>query len=157
MKPYKPHRMHFEAHGSFALRVEGNVLVFEGRGPFNLECSMEFLRAVGSLAQALACTGPWGCISIYHRNALFPLESVALLRENVALAARRMKLVANCWVVAPTVEGYGLINPVARQAYEGLTPFEIFETEAPAWAWMHRELHAAADQNSCGGAAGATN
>ncbi|MES2102441.1 MAG: hypothetical protein V4634_00365 [Pseudomonadota bacterium] len=130
----------FELHGDFTLSVEGNILISLVRGPFNVECTRAYLRELTPVAQTLAAAGSWAGITEYSVSALFPLDSSVIMRKNMEIAVKHLKLVANCWVVPPTVEGYGIVYNQARHVFDGILPFEVFESSADARAWTRRQL-----------------
>jgi hypothetical protein len=130
----------FDVHGNFLLTVEGQLFVSRIRGPFNVEFTRAYMRTAAPIARTLAAVGPWAGIIEYLESALFPLESAAIMRERTIAAATELRLVAYCWVVPPTVEGYGVIETQARHVYEGVIPFEIFENIDDARTWIMQRL-----------------
>jgi hypothetical protein len=129
----------FKPHGEFHIYAEGHVLICEVKGPFNLEFTRAYCKAVAPIARTVALGGPWAGLTVYRNSALFPLESAEMLREN-AIAGAGVQMIANCWVVAPDVEGHGIVNKQASDIYAGVCAFEIFEQIADARAWLQQQL-----------------
>jgi hypothetical protein len=130
----------FQPHGEFHVYAEEHMLISKVKGPFNVEFTNTYCKAVAPIARTIAASGPWGSIVEYRVSALFPLESAGILREQAEIGATRMQMIAVCWVIAPTVEGYGLINRQAGDIYAGLCTFEIFERDSDARAWLSQQL-----------------
>lgn len=130
----------FKVHGDFLLTVEGRVLFAKVRGPFNYEFARTYMHTYTPAAHALAAEGPWGSITEFSESALFPLEMSALMREQTIIAVNELQMVANCWVVTPSVEGYGIVDKQARKVYDGVLPFEIFESSDEARMWLLQQL-----------------
>ena len=132
----------FAAHGSFLLSTEGRILVSTMHGPFNAECAHVYLRAALPLIRELAKSGPWAGLTEFSESALFPLEMAAIMRSQTIVGVQQLRMVANCWVVPPSVEGYGIVDKQALSIYHGVLPFRMFEHRAAARAWLESQLSA---------------
>ena len=132
----------FAPHGDFDFSIDGRVLISKVAGPFNAEFARAYMRAITPIIHTLAESGPWGGIAEFSGSALFPLEMSALIRSQAIIAVEQLQMVANCWVVSPSVEGYGIVDKQARRVYGGVLPFEIFENSADARVWMDAQLRA---------------
>lgn len=130
----------FRVHGDLALTIDGPVLISRIRGPFNSEFARNYMRTVTPIIHTLAAAGPWVGITEISESALFPLEMSEIMRKQTTIAATQLKMAANSWVIAPSVEGYGIVDKQARKVFAGVLPFEIFETSDEARVWVLRQL-----------------
>lgn len=130
----------FAAHGSFLLSVEARILVSRMSGPFNAECAHAYIRAALPIIRELAKSGPWAGITEFSESALFPLEMSSIMRSQTTVGVKQLQLVANCWVVPPSVEGYGIVDKQALSIYDGVLPFQMFENSADARVWLESQL-----------------
>ena len=130
----------FAAHGSFHFSVEGRILISRMNGPFNAEFARAYIHGQLPIIRELAKSGPWAGLTEFSENALFPLEMSAIIRGQTIVGVQQLQLVANCWVVPPSVEGYGIVDKQALNIYHGVLPFQIFENSADARAWLESQL-----------------
>jgi hypothetical protein len=123
----------FAPHGEFTIRSYGQVMRVDARGPWNLECTADYVRQFKARMRDTA--KPFGVLMICHEQPILGPDGEALLRssvrERVALGCRAQ---ATVLLDPTTVE-------VARTQYarvyvpEGLN-HAIFRAIAPAMQWL---------------------
>lgn len=130
----------FAAHGTFHFSVEGRILVSRMNGPFNAECAHAYIHAAVPIIRELTKSGPWAGLTEFSESALFPLEMSSIIRSQTMVGVQQLQLVANCWVVAPSVEGYGIVDKQALSIYHDVLPFRMFANNAEARTWLESQL-----------------
>jgi hypothetical protein len=128
----------FSMHGEVTLTTDGNILLYESTGPFNVETIQAFTTARASIHKAIDSTRPYAAIVHWRNSALMPLEAfaayqdgyVSFLREN-----RHPLLLA--WVFGPEVEGMDFMIARFRHIFdEHRLNFRSFSTAADARKWV---------------------
>ena len=135
--------MTFPAHGDFALRREGRLLLADFTGPWNIELVDRYRVEVVPFVQALAPGGAWAQIAICHRSVLAPKDALDALAEGARILAGQYHRVAMAYVLPPEVEGYGLMEKVFDRLYAGIQDVACFETLEAARAWALARIKAA--------------
>ena len=132
--------MEFKPHGSFGLHRDGQVIVVEAAGPWNLELIQQYARDVLPIIREISADGPWGCIVIVKNSAMFTPEAAAALREAGFRTAKTSGRVAVSYVIPVDVEGASLAPTIIRHIYEGLNPCAIFTELGAAVDWMRAQI-----------------
>lgn len=136
----------FQPHGLVEITFEGDILLYECRGPFNKELVESLAVAQLEILQAANHHGPWVSICLMRNSAVGSPEAFARYSELMHTAKPAQFIpIATAFSVAPEVEGGRLMMPRYAAIYTDIgRPFKIFEQldEATAWA---RALIAAAN------------
>lgn len=135
----------FRPHGHIAMWGEGPVVHVDATGPFNVEAMQALGLAMSELFALHPLSGVFGDIVEFHCSVMCSPEVVAayggFLRKNTADGHTPA---AVAWVVAPQVEGRGIMLPVFQRLYaEHGRRFACFETMDEAQAWMRQCLREA--------------
>ena len=134
--------LHFRAHGEASLRAEGQVVVAEIVGPWNLELIHDYQRRINELVEVVQQHGPWSLIIVLRIAAMCPPDAVKAIREGAIRQSGQEGRVSTAYVIAPDVEGYRFMDSVWRGIYADVHPFGIFETQEEAMAWSEEQLRA---------------
>lgn len=132
--------MQYPRHGDFNIRVAGDVVISELMGPWNIEAARAYIGELDAIVERELDGRRWGSVVICRDSVQFPLEMIAPLRASVEKRVTRFNQAAIAMAVAPEVEGYGVLFPTIRRIYDGLIPFDIFDTEQQACDWIKRFL-----------------
>ncbi|KAA3653915.1 MAG: hypothetical protein DWQ11_06560 [Proteobacteria bacterium] len=135
--------MPFAAHGDFALRQEGRLLMSDLTGPWNLELVDRYRVEVAPHVARLAAGGPWAQIAVCHRSVLAPQDALQALADSARLLAGQYHRVAIAYVLPPEVEGHGIMESVFDRLYKGFQAVACFDALAPACAWALAQVDAA--------------
>lgn len=124
--------MLFRPHGHFSVRVEGQILLTEVTGPWNLELVEYWATQALGLAQGFRKDFPYVAVTIIHDSMLCPLDALERVAQGVAYARQNLACVGHCIVVAPDVDG----REIVRNAYQriGLGLFFADLEQALHWA-----------------------
>jgi hypothetical protein len=134
--------MEFKPHGSFGLHRDGQLIVVEATGPWNIELIQQYARDVLPVIKEISADGPWGSIVIVKGSILFTTEAAAALREAGFRNAKSSGRVAVSYVVTADVEGAVFAPTIIKHIYEGLNPWSIFADLGDAMVWMRAQLAA---------------
>jgi hypothetical protein len=140
-------QVEFKAHGVFSLHRDGQVIVIEATGPWNLELIRQYAHDVQPVTRELASGGPWGAIVLVRNSVLFTTEAADALREAGFRTAKSSGRIAVAYVISPEVEGALLAPDILRRIYDGLNTWAIFSELDQAMDWMRGQIathHAAA-------------
>lgn len=132
--------MEFPKHGDFSIEVDGRIVTSELVGPWNIETAREYIHQLDTVVAERLAGQRWGSVVVCRESIQFPLDMIAPLRASVQRRVAQFDQAAVAMVVAPDVEGYRLLYPPIRSIYDGLVPFDIFDTRNDADAWMARML-----------------
>lgn len=135
--------MPFPAHGDFALRQDGRLLMSDLTGPWNLERVDRYRIEVAPHVARLAAKGPWAQIAVCHRSELAPQDALLALADSARLLAGQYHRVAIAYVLPPGVEGHGLMESVLTRLYGGFQTAACFDALAPACTWALAQVEAA--------------
>jgi hypothetical protein len=125
----------FPTHGEFIAYMDGRNVVTEICGPWNTELSDDYWRQSRDVIAWLDKGGPWAGTFVIHGSAMLSPEGFAGVRTRL-IESSGSKRLPTALVIGPTVEGYGLVDDLYRQTYEGVCRMELFETIAEARVWL---------------------
>jgi hypothetical protein len=128
----------FSPHGTFRIRLEGQILVQEVSGPWNLEMVKVWAASLLPYAHQLESQGPWA--------ALTSPDALQRMRQVVASSTQNFREVACAAAAGPEVEGYSLAPRIWAPVYDGLTPFQFFADPQVAKDWLQTHIDAAAER-----------
>lgn len=132
--------MSFQVHGEVSLQRQGQILIANIQGPWNIELIGRYRAEMGPFVRDLAAVGPWGLIIVLHGEAACPPDALALIRQGAIEQAKNWQRVCTAYVIAPDVVGYRLMDRVWHGIYQDVIPCEIFEQREAAVAWTERML-----------------
>lgn len=110
------------------MQVQGQIIVLEIFGPWNVEQMAAWGNEFGALAAPLCARGPIVSVGVFRGSLLTSPEAITLLGQLTRLGVNHFRLAANAWVVDPSVEGYALAHTIFDSVYSGVVPFEVFDT-----------------------------
>lgn len=125
------------------MQVEGPLLVTDLTGPFNLDCYELWVRRALPALNEMARHGPTASLVRFAGSALTQPELLPRMKQATQTAVDTLNLTAIAFVVPPTIEAAFLARQVYMPLHEGLIDFRVFDTEAPARAWLAERLAAA--------------
>lgn len=128
--------MSFPVHGAASFQTVDRVLVATVDGPWNIELIQHYFRLMQPFVEELNRQGPWGVVIVIRNEAACPMETLALIRQNVIAQKESLQRVCAAFSVAPGVPGYRIMNRFWRSIYDGIIPFEIFDKPEDAIAWV---------------------
>lgn len=133
------HQGPFAAHGEFKLWVDGNILRYEARGPFNREALQALDVARGKLVAAWRPRGPVAAIVHWKESALMSPDAFAEYRAGLIRHQKAAKRpVALAWVAPPEVEGMNIMKDLFEDLFaERQTNYRLFDAEQPAQEWVN--------------------
>lgn len=132
--------MPFSAHGAVSFAQQGQILIADIQGPWNLELIELYKEMMAPYVQDLAVKGAWGLIIEIHNEASCPPDAVEGIRRGVIDQAASWHRVCTAYVIAPDVAGHHLMDRIWRGIYRGIIPCEIFEQREHALAWVNQIL-----------------
>jgi hypothetical protein len=130
----------FKAHGAFNLHRDGQVIVIEAAGPWNLELIRQYAHDVLPVTREVAAGGPWGAVVVVRNSVLFTTEAAQSLREAGFRTAKASGRIAVAYVIAPEVEGALLAPDILRRIYDGLNTWAIFTDLDAAMDWLRGQI-----------------
>ena len=135
----------YAPHGEFSLHIDGDIVFYDATGPFNLEALQALATARSTILADWAIERPVAGIVHWHRSVMMSPEAFAAYREGIAKYHENAKLpVALAWVAAADVEGMALMHQKFEKLFiERKTNFKLFDSLAPARAWVDEHLAAA--------------
>jgi hypothetical protein len=122
----------FRPHGKFETWIEGQFLLTEVTGPWNVELVDYWSHQALALARQFSKERPYVSITVVHESILCPPEAL----EKIALATQyandHLTCLGHCVVAGSDVDGRDLV----RFLYEKIRLEHIFEDleEAKSWA-----------------------
>lgn len=131
----------FPSHGKYSLYRDGQVLVTEVVGPWNLELVQEWARSAIPFSIEIQEDGPWAGIAIMSESMLATPDAMAALRKVVAASVEQFNCIAHIVVAAPGVAGKGVVEPAFEKVYEGLCLSGFFDDYVSAKQWATKEIH----------------
>jgi hypothetical protein len=133
----------FKLHGTFSVRLEGQILIQDVDGPWNEEMVQIWAPALLPYAQKLDAQGPWAALVVFHGSLLTSPPAIQRMRRAIAYSTQTFGVVAHAAAADAALEGYSFAAPILRPIYEGLTPFECFTSAPDALAWLQGRIDAA--------------
>lgn len=131
----------FPPHGKYSLYRDGQVLVTEVVGPWNLELVQEWARSAIPFSIEMQEEGPWAGIAIMSESMLATPDAMAALRKVVAASVEQFNCIAHIVVAAPGVAGKGVVEPAFEKVYEGLCLSGFFDDYESAKKWAILEIN----------------
>lgn len=133
----------FAPHGEFSVRLSDGLVLWENRGPFNLEA----LQAYGQLRERAVrqwqLDRRWfaGVVSWKHSALMSPEAFSAYQAGFERFLGSTHTLVAVAWVVPPGLEGMDFMQPRFERLFAAhQLPLQVFDRLEPAVAWARALL-----------------
>lgn len=136
------HKSIFVPHGQFSIRTQGQVVISEIHGPWNLEMMSAWGKSIAPITQALSATGPVGSVGVYFHSLLTSPDSLELLAKMLRFSVAHYRVVCTADVYDASVEGYVLGRRIFKPVYEGSVPNQSFATLDEALSWVNGYLDA---------------
>ncbi len=128
----------FAMHGEVKLTTDGNILLYESTGPFNIETIQAFTAARASIHKKLDGSRPYAAIVHWRNSALMPLEAFAAYQAGyVKFLHENQHPLALAWASGPEVEGMDFMIARFTHVFDehGLN-FKFFTTTTEARRWV---------------------
>lgn len=133
----------YRPHGTTRIQVEGQMLVTDLVGPFNLDCyQLWALQALPALAE-MARRGPTISLVRFAESALTQPELLPRMQQATREAVATLGLVAIAFIIPPAIEAAFLARQVYGPLHEGVIAFRVFDDEVSARVWLAERLSAA--------------
>lgn len=130
-------------HGSVRVEVQGNIIRYLVRGPFNEELNQLFDEIQNTLVSPMvAPKEPWGDLTIFQESAMETPGSLEIYAKTIqAQVDQGLAPIATAFVLAPDIEGANLMGRLYANVYAkaGLK-FRVFQNESEAETWLRGQL-----------------
>jgi hypothetical protein len=133
----------FLPHGSFSIRTQGQIIISDMHGPWNIETLESWGRSFAEVAQPLCVNGPIASVVVYFNSLLTSPDALALFRKMLPQGFKRYGMTAAALVYDETVEGYLLGPLIFNPIHEGVIVHQTFTSLEPALLWVAQCLEAA--------------
>lgn len=124
----------FGNHGSYEARLQGRILVFTARGPWNLESMDAAASSFVNLSQQLH-GAPWGMVGIFYGEPVHVPEAASRLIEIVKEEKKTGRAATGIVLSHCDVPLLGEQHLTDIYTAAGET-FAFFDTEAQATEWV---------------------
>lgn len=138
-------RQLFKPHGKFLLYRDGNILVTDITGPWNIELIKSWAKAAIPYSLEMQTSGVWGAVAIMTESMLCPPDAMQALRRNVAYSVQNLGCISHCIVANTDVLGRGIVEPAFQRVYEGLCASNFFYDYESAKLWTQSQIQSAFD------------
>ncbi len=128
----------FPAHGRVEYQIQGDCLIGDARGPFNLELVEQLQRLLPPLVMPLRGEGGWVHLCRFQHSALTSPEALLALEALMAgLVVNQVAPRRTAFVMDETVEGGDLMRTVFERSFAraGLQ-LGCFDEESAALRWL---------------------
>jgi len=135
----------FTAHGIVEISMDGPLMHYQCRGPFNKELVDLMGIAQRDYLLATRPQGIWVSVCTMVESAMTSPEGLARYAEIMASPKPdNMVPIATAFVIAPEIEGGRLMAPLYAKIYADIgRPFALFETMTEALKWTQTMMDAA--------------
>ena len=127
----------FAPHGHIDIWREGDLLIYDATGPFNLELVNALAIAQQQGLQDFNTTRPWASIGSLKKSALMSLDALARYGDIMrAPKPAGWTPVATAFVIGPEVEGGNIMAPLFAKIYADIgRPMQVFQDLNEAIHW----------------------
>ncbi len=132
----------FQAHGEVSMHVEGCLIRYVARGPFNRELLNAYEREQELLLGVEDLPAVYADLTVFEHSAMTPLDTLNAYSTYLAMLREQQRApLVTAYVLPPEVEGKRLMEPLFHDCYRqaGLC-LELFDTEKEARGWIARCL-----------------
>lgn len=132
----------YPPHGEFRLRWDNNLVVYEARGPFNLQAIQGLALAREAFLKTLHSNSRWVAVVHFQRSAIMTADAMQAWEQGLKqLLAQRTNGAALAWVAGQDVEGFHFMLSRYRRVFEeALLPFSFFDDMTAAREWAVQQL-----------------
>ena len=129
----------FCQHGVFSNRTQGQLLISQVVGPWNLELVQAWSKDCYIHGLALSQRGPWVFIGIVVGSMVCPPEAFAEMKRGARYGVKHLHCCAHFLVAGPDVEGRYLMEGAYTSLYQDLGTYQLLDTleEAEHAAQQH--------------------
>ncbi len=129
----------FAPHGHIDIWLEGDLLIYDATGPFNLELVNVLAVAQQKVLQEMNTTRPWASIGSLKKSALMSLDALARYGDIMrAPKPAGWTPVATAFVIGPEVEGGNIMSPHFSKIYADIgRPMQVFQNLNEAMHWSN--------------------
>lgn len=129
----------FAPHGHIDIWREGDLLIYEATGPFNVELVSALAVAQQEVMQSMNTTRPWASIGSLKKSALMSLDALARYADIMrAPKPEGWTPVATAFVIGPEVEGGNIMAPHFSKIYADIgRPMQVFQSLHEAMLWSN--------------------
>lgn len=121
----------FRPHGKFETWAEGQLLLTEVTGPWNLELVDYWSKKALVLAREFTSDFPYVAITIVHESILCPPEALEKMAIATQYANDHLPCLGHCVVAGSDVDG----RDIVRLLYEKIRLEHIFDDLEQAKRW----------------------
>ncbi len=132
----------FKPHGISSVRTQGQLIISEVWGPWNIEKIMQWGQEYERFALELCKNGPTGTVSLFRGSVLTSPDALAILEKMARHSVKHHRLAATALVVDASVEGSVLVKSLFGYLYAGVMPFQIFPEMDEAVAFVQAHIDA---------------
>jgi len=135
----------FTVHGIVEISMDGPLMHYQGRGPFNKELVGLMGIAQRDYLLSIRPQGNWVSVCTMVESAMTSREGLARYAEIMASPKPdNMVPIATAFVIGPEIEGGRLMAPLYAKIYADIgRPFALFETMPEALKWAQAMIDAA--------------
>lgn len=133
----------FRPHGHVEFWADGQILFYEGAGPYNRELFDALGLAQFRYLAAHPFQGPWAIIGTFFNSVMASPEAMLRYREQAMVMFSQPvgAPVATAFVVTPNLEGAAIMTQQVARIYSDLgRPFRCFAEQADARRWVDSVL-----------------
>lgn len=127
----------FRPHGVVNIWMDGPLLHYEARGPYNTELFDLLAIAQRDFLTTTQPQSPWVSICTIKESAMTSPEGAIRYKALLESAkSANLEPLATAFVVGPEVEGGGIMEPIFTKIFADIgRTFAAFKTMAEAQAW----------------------
>ncbi|MBE1300629.1 MAG: hypothetical protein GJ680_12090 [Alteromonadaceae bacterium] len=131
----------FGNHGSYEAHLEGRILVFKARGPWNLESMDAAASSFVKLSQQLH-GAPWGLVGSFYGEPVHVPEAASRLIEVVKEEKKTGRVATGIVLTHCDIPLLGRQHLTDIYTSAGET-FDFFDNQDQAIAWVNTQIAAA--------------
>ncbi|WP_372863358.1 hypothetical protein [Spongiibacter sp.] len=129
----------FRPHGRISFSFEGNLVVYQAEGPFNVELLEAFAQVEPEIIQRFQQrVGPWVEVIIFEKSSLAPDECIGVFGDYLKeMKANGLAPRASAMVIGKGVESSAYMNSCYEKCYrEAGFEHRLFSNRDDALSWV---------------------
>lgn len=127
--------MEFRSHGEFDIKVVGDVLFIDAKGPFNNEVVQDFQKSLVNAITLLEATPHWYQVAVLHDMSIFTPDAMEALA--VVMRWRMSKGMVGSAVITGQVVGERMARKQIGDMYDQLgMRYQFFNDLDSAMDWI---------------------
>lgn len=127
------------AHGTLDFSLDSEIIIVEGRGPWNKEAMLEAQETMNKLHEQRS-TDKWGLIAILSGDALLTPDAVASLVDSIAKGKKHGRMATAIIFKDSTSPTFGRIH-IAETCEQAGESFQFFDEFTEAKAWVNSMIY----------------